>query len=100
GSRDALREGLRPTHAAGNRCVEAMADAYVRMASLFAHEARAAARYHAEQDRELSHRIAIASPREAARLKAYRKRMVRAGVWQPTLPADHEAKAILRYEGP
>ena len=52
-----------------------------------------------ELDRDLDARIAAADPAEAARLRAQRSRLRRAGLWKPTIPGEREAKAIIRYLG-
>ena len=80
-------------------CVETIAASYVRMASVLRYENIAALKHHQNLDREMSQRIAAAAPPEAARLRAQRERLRRAGLWRPTIPAEREAKAIIRYVG-
>ena len=80
-------------------CVAMVADSYVRMAELLRYENIAALKYHRECERELEVRIANADEDEAARLRAHREKLRRAGLWKPTIPGPRDAVAILRYEG-
>jgi hypothetical protein len=94
-----LRDDLQPDGVLEESCVETMAASYVRMASLLRYENVAALKHHQNLDRDMSQRIAAAPPSEAARLRGHRNRLRRGGLWGPTLPAEREAKAIIRYHG-
>ncbi len=96
---DGLRDDLQPQGMLEESCVETIAASYVRMASVLRYENIAALEHHQNLDREMSQRIAAAAPPEAARLQAQRDRLRRAGLWRPTIPAEREAKAIIRYAG-
>jgi hypothetical protein len=94
-----LREDFLPQGVLEESCVQTIAASYVRMASVLRYENIAALKHHQKLDREMSQRIAGAPPPEAARLRAQRNRLQRAGLWRATLPAEREAKAIIRYWG-
>ena len=94
-----LRDDLQPQDMLEESCVETIAASYVRMAYVLRYENIAALKHHQNLDREMSQRIAAAAPPEAARLRAQREKLRRAGLWRPTIPAEREAKAIIRYEG-
>lgn len=96
---DGLRDDFRPHSILEESCVRTMAASYVRMASVLRYENIAALKHHQKRDRELDARIAAAEPAEAARLRAMRNRLRRGGWWRPMMPAEREAKAIIRYEG-
>ena len=96
---DGLRNDLQPQGALEESCVCSMAQSYVRMASVLRYEDIAALEYHRRRDREMEERISSAEPAEAARLRAQRTRLRRAGLWRPTIPGPREAKAIVRYGG-
>jgi hypothetical protein len=96
---DGLRDDLKPQGALEENCVSTMAQSYVRMASMLRYENIAALQYHQRRDRELNERIAGADTAEAARLKAQRDKLRRAGLWRPTIPGPREAMAIARYAG-
>ena len=94
-----LCDDLRPQGVAEERCVLTMAQSYVRMAAMLRYENIAALKYHQQRDRELNERIAAAAPLEAARLRAERNKLLRAGLWMPTIPGPRAAQAIIRYSG-
>ncbi len=94
-----LRVDLRPQGILEESCVVTMAESYVRMAAMLRWENLAALKYHQARDRELNDRIAAADPAEAARLRARRDRLRRAGLWRPTIPGPRDATAIIRYGG-
>ncbi len=94
-----LRDDFGPQSMLEESCVRIMAESYVRMASALHYENIAALREHQRLDRDLDGRIAAAHPPEAARLRAQRSRLRRAGLWKPTIPGEREAKAIIRYLG-
>src|SRR5208283_1480823 len=77
-----LRDDLQPQGVLEESCVETMAASYVRMASVLRYENIAALKHHQNLDREMSQRIATAVPSEAARLRAQRNRLRRAGLWR------------------
>jgi len=94
-----LRDDLKPQGILEESCVATLAQSYVRMAALLCYENIAAFKYHQQRDREINERIAAANPAEAARLRADREKLRRAGLWRPTIPGDREARAIIRYGG-
>jgi hypothetical protein len=94
-----LRADVQPQGVLEERCVQTIAASYVRLASLLRYENIAALKHHQSIDREMGQRIAAAPPSEAARLRAHGNRLRRAGLWGPTLPAEREANAIIRYGG-
>jgi len=96
---EGLRDDFRPQSALEESCVRIMAESYVRMASVLRYENIAALREHQRIDRDFDERIAAAGPPEAARLRAQRSRLRRAGLWKPTIPGEREAMAIMRYLG-
>ncbi len=96
---DGLRDDLKPQGVGEESCVWTIAHSYVRMASLLRYENIAALEYHQRQDRQLNERIAAADATEAARLRAQRNKLRRAGLWRPTIPGPREARAIIRYSG-
>jgi hypothetical protein len=96
---DGLRDDLKPQGMLEESCVTTMAQSYVRMAALLRYENIAALKYHQHCERELNERIAAADAPGAARLRAEREKLRRAGLWRPTIPAPREAMAIIRYEG-
>ncbi len=96
---DGLRDDLQPQSSVEEGCVWTMAQSFVRMASVLRYESLAAFRQHQECDRKLNERIAAADPAEAARLRARRSKLRRAGLWKPTIPGERDAKAIIRYMG-
>ena len=94
-----LRDELKPDGILEGGCVVTMAQSYVRMAAMLRYENIAALKYHQHRERELNDRIAAADAAEAARLKAERDRLRRAGLWRPTIPGPRDAMAIVRYSG-
>ena len=94
-----LRENIQPDGMLEEGCVQTIAASFVKMASLLRYENIAALKHHQNLDRAMSQRIAAAPSAEATRLRTRRNRMRRAGLWRPTLPAEREARAIIRYEG-
>jgi hypothetical protein len=94
-----LRDDLKPQGIGEESCVWMLASSYARMAALWRYENIAALKYHQRQDREMDERIASAKPVEAARLRAGRENLRRAGLWRPTIPGPREARAIIRYGG-
>jgi hypothetical protein len=95
---DGLSEDFKPQGDAEEICVATIADSYVRMASLLRYENIAALEYHQQCERELNERIATADESQAARLRAHRETLRRAGLWRPTIPGPREGAAI-RYQG-
>jgi hypothetical protein len=77
---DGLRDDLKPLGVLEEGCVRTMAQSYVRMAALLRYENIAALKHHQNRDRELNDRIAAANPAEAARLRAGREKLRRAGL--------------------
>ena len=96
---EGLRDDFRPQGALEESCVTTMAQSYVRMAAMLRYENIAALKYHQQQDREMNEHIAVANAPEAARLRAERDKLRRAGLWRPTIPGPREARAIIRYGG-
>ncbi len=96
---DGLRDDLKPQGILEEGCVATIAESYVRMAAMLRWENIAALKYHQQCEREMDERIAAADVREAARLRAQRGKLRRAGLWQPTIPGPREARAITRYSG-
>ena len=96
---DGLRDDLKPQSALEESCLLTMAQSYVRMAAILSYENIAALEYHQRREREMNERIAAADAAEAARLRAQRDKLRRAGLWRPTIPGPREAKAIIRYSG-
>jgi hypothetical protein len=94
-----LRDELQPQGAPEESCVETIAQSYVRMAAMLRYENIAARKHHQNSDRELSARIAAATPAEAAVLEDRRDQLRLAGLWRPTIPAPRQAQAIIRYGG-
>ena len=94
-----LRDDFKPKGVLEERCVQTIAQSYVRMAAVLRYENIAALEYHQLQDQELNERIAAADAAEAARLEAQRAKLRRAGLWRPTIPGPREASAIIRYAG-
>jgi hypothetical protein len=94
-----FRDDLQPQDNIEDSCVRTIAESYVRMAALLRYENIAALKHHQDEERELNERIAAADTSQAARLKAHRERLCRAGLWVPTIPGPREAMAIIRYEG-
>jgi hypothetical protein len=92
-----LRDEFKPQGALEESCVTTLAASYVRMAAMLRYENVAALKYHHHSERELKQRIAAANPAAAARLRAGRDKLRRAGLWRPTVPGTREAKAIARY---
>jgi len=96
---EGLRDDLKPDGMLEEHCVQTIAQSYVRMASVLRYENIAALKHHQERDRELDERIVAADASEAARLRAQRAKLRRAGLWRPTIPGPREARAIIRYSG-
>ncbi len=96
---DGLREDFQPQDIREDGCVASLAASYLRMAAMLRWENVAALKYHRQREREMEERIAAAETVEAARLKAYRENLRRAGLWRPILPGPREANAIIRYSG-
>jgi hypothetical protein len=96
---EGLREDFRPEGMLEETCVRTIAESYVRMAAALRYENIAALKEHRRRNRELDEHIARAKPIEAAQLKAEREDLRRAGLWKPTIPAEREANAIIRYLG-
>ena len=94
----ALREDFQPQNEREQDCV-IIADSYMRMAAMLRYENFATLKYHQERECDLEARIAAADAAEAARLRAHREELRRAGLWRPTIPGPRELKAIIRYEG-
>jgi len=94
-----LRDDFRPQGAAEESCAATIAQSYVRIAAMLRYENIAALKYHRQCERELNQRIAAADATEAARLRAGREKLRRAGLWRPTIPGPREAMAIIRYSG-
>jgi hypothetical protein len=96
---DGLSDDLKPQGVLEESCVTAMAQSYVRVAAMLRYENIVALKYHQHRERELNECIAAADAPEAARLRAERDQLRRAGLWRPTIPAPREARAIIRYAG-
>jgi len=94
-----LRDDFKPQNPSEEGCVRTIAQSYVRTAAIMRYENIAALEYHQRRDRELDERIAAADATEAARLRAQRDKLRRAGLWRPTIPGPREARAIIRYSG-
>jgi hypothetical protein len=97
--RAGLRDDFKPNGELEESCIATMAESYVRMAAMLHYENIAALKYHQQQDREMAERIAAAAPAQAARLRADREKLRRAGLWRPTIPGPRQARAIIRYGG-
>jgi len=96
---DALRDDLRPRGLGEESCVWTLAHEFVQMAAVLRYENLAAYEFHQQQDRDLDARIASSTPSTAARLRGYRERMRKAGLWAPTLPGPRAANGIARCLG-
>jgi hypothetical protein len=94
-----LCDDFRPLNEREQICVAIIADSFVRIAAMLRYENLAALKHHQQCERELEARIAAADTAEAARLRAHRENLRRAGLWGPTIPGPREIKAIIRYEG-
>ena len=95
----ALRDDIRPHGLGEESCVWMLAHEFARMAAVMRYESDAAFEYHRQCERDFDARIASAKPTEAARLRAHRERMRRAGLWGPTLPAPRAVNGITRCMG-
>jgi len=96
---DALRGDIRPRGIGEESCVWSLAHEYARMASVLRYESAAALEYHHQSEREFDARLASADKVEAARLRAQRERLRRAGLWGPTLPGPRALSGITRCIG-
>jgi len=96
---DALRVDLRPCGIGEESCIWTLAHEYARMAAVLRYESLAACEYHRRQECEFDTMIASAKPAQAAKLRAHRERMRRAGLWGPTLPGPRAANGIVRCMG-
>src|SRR5579862_2506202 len=96
---EALRDDLRPHGLGEESCIWTLAHEYARMAAVLRYESEAAVEYHQQSERELDARIASAKPAQAARLRAYREKLRRAGLWGPTLPGPRAVNGIARCMG-
>src|SRR5579862_1372424 len=95
----ALRDDLRPRGVGEESCVWTLAHEYARMAAVLRYESEAAVEYHQQSEHEFDARIASADKPEAARLRAYREKLRRAGLWGPTLPGPRAVNGIARCMG-
>jgi len=96
---EALRDDIRPQGVGEESCVWMLAHEYARMAALLRYESEAALEYHQRCEREFDARIASAKPADAAQLRARRERMLKAGLWGPTLPGPRALNGIARCTG-
>ena len=96
---DGLRDDFRPRGLGEESCVWTLAHEFVQMAAVLRYENIAAYEHHQQEDRDLEARIAAATPSKAAKLRAHRERMRRAGLWAPTIPGPRAANGIIRCIG-
>jgi hypothetical protein len=96
---DGFRDDLKPQGILEESCVRTIAESYVRMAAMLRYENIAALKYHQHRERVLNESIAVADAPTAARLRAQREKLRRAGLWGPTIPGPRDAMAIIRYSG-